>query len=331
MTSDEIINKLKKKEIAPVYLLHGEEPFFIDQISNYMEENLLAEEEKDMNEVVMYAKDVDAAEVVAQAKAFPFGADFRLVILKEAKDLREMEKLKGYVENPSPNTVLVICHKYGKVKATSFTKACEKTGVVFDAVGVKDWALPDWVLQRARALNLNLAKEEAVMLSEYIGNDLSRINNELNKLKLAMPDPTMQITCELIQKNIGISKDFNIFELQDALGNRNPLKSYQIALNFAKKQKENPNIKTILMLYKFYNKLLAYHLLPEKSPAALNGLFGSYPKIRDNNVRYALRYSQFELKRNIALLREFDAKAKGVDSDMSPEELIKELIYRLLN
>lgn len=318
--------------MAPVYLLHGEEPFFIDQIANYMEENLLAEEEKDMNQVVLYAKDVDAAQVVDQAKSFPFGSDFRLVILKEAKDLKEIEKLKGYVENPSSTTVLVICHKYAKLRANSaFYKACEKNGVVFDSVGIKDWALPDWVLQRARSLNLNLAKDEAVMLSEYIGNDLSRIDNELNKLKLAIPDSNVQITRELIQKNIGMSKEYNIFELQDALGNRNALKSYQIALNFAKNQKENPNIKTILMLYKFYNKLLAYHLLPEKSPAALAALFGNYPKIRENNLRYANRYSQFELKRNIALLREFDAKAKGVDSDMGPEELIKELVYRLLN
>ncbi len=325
---EELVAQLKSRQFKPVYLLMGEEPFYIDRICRFFENKVIEEADRDFNQVVLYGKDTSAAEIVANAKEFPFGSQYKLVIVKEAKDLKDIDLLKSYVENPVESSILVICYKYGKLKATQY-KAYEKKGVVFESVGIKDWNLPDWVQKTAAAFKYKLDAQSAYILTEHIGNDLSRIFNEFEKLKVILP-PGSSITPDIIEQYIGISKEYNIFELQEALGERNLQKTYKIIQNFTQHLKENPNIKTILMLYNFYHKMLMYHLSPDKSNEALRAIYGNLPPmIMSKNVRYAQSHTLSQLTYIISVLREYDVKSKGVDSNCEEGELLKEMIYKI--
>ncbi len=326
---EELVSQLKSRQFAPVYLLMGEEPFYIDRISRFFETRVIDEANRDFNQVVLYGKDTSAAEIVANAKEFPFGSPYKLVVVKEAKDLKDIDLLKSYVENPVPTSILVICHKYGKLKATQY-KAYEKKGVVFESVGIKDWNLPEWVMRTANQFKFKLDPQTANMLAEHIGNDLSRIYNEFEKLKVVLPAGS-SVTPDIIEQYIGISKEYNIFELQEALGSRNIPKTFKITTNFSQHLKENPNIKTILMLYNFYHKMLMYHLSPDKSNDALRAIYGNLPpSILSKNVRYAQSHTVPQLTRIISILREYDVKSKGVDSNSEEGELLKEMILKII-
>lgn len=326
---EELVAQLKSRQFKPVYLLMGEEPFYIDRICRFFENKVIEEADRDFNQVVLYGKDTSAAEIVANAKEFPFGSQYKLVIVKEAKDLKDIDLLKSYVENPAESSILIICYKYGKLKATQY-KAYEKKGVVFESVGIKDWNLPDWVQKTASAFKFKLDAQTANILTEHIGNDLSRIFNEFEKLKVILP-PGSSITPDVVEQYIGISKEYNIFELQEALGSRNAQKTFKIIHNFTQHLKENPNIKTILMLYNFYHKMLMYHLSPDKSNEALRAIYGNLPPmILSKNVRYAQSHTIAQLTNIISVLREYDVKSKGVDSNSEEGELLKEMIYKIL-
>lgn len=326
---EELVAQLKSRQFKPVYLLMGEESFYIDRICRFFENKVIEEADRDFNQVVLYGKDTSAAEIVANAKEFPFGSQYKLVIVKEAKDLKDIDLLKSYVENPAESSILVLCHKYGKLKATQY-KAYEKKGVVFESVGIKDWNLPDWVQKTASAFKFKLDAQTANILTEHIGNDLSRIFNEFEKLKVILP-PGSSITPDVVEQYIGISKEYNIFELQEALGSRNAQKTFKIIHNFTQHLKENPNIKTILMLYNFYHKMLMYHLSPDKSNEALRTIYGNLPPmILSKNVRYAQSHTIAQLTNIISVLREYDVKSKGVDSNSDEGELLKEMIYKIL-
>lgn len=326
---EELVAQLKSRQFKPVYLLMGEEPFYIDRICRFFENKVIEEADRDFNQVVLYGKDTSAAEIVANAKEFPFGSQYKLVIVKEAKDLKDIDLLKSYVENPAESSILVLCHKYGKLKATQY-KAYEKKGVVFESVGIKDWNLPDWVQKTASAFKFKLDAQTANILTEHIGNDLSRIFNEFEKLKVILP-PGSSITPDVVEQYIGISKEYNIFELQEALGSRNAQKTFKIIHNFTQHLKENPNIKTILMLYNFYHKMLMYHLSPDKGNEALRAIYGNLPPmILSKNVRYAQSHTIAQLTNIISVLREYDVKSKGVDSNSDEGELLKEMIYKIL-
>lgn len=326
---EELVSQLKSRQFAPVYLLMGDEPFYIDHVCRFFENKVIDEENRDFNQVVVYGKDTSAAEIVANAKEFPFGSPYKLVIVKEAKDLKDIDLLKSYVENPVSTSILVICHKYGKLKATQY-KPYEKKGVVFESVGVKDWTLPEWIMKTATEFKFKLNPQTANVLAEHIGNDLSRIFNEFEKLKVILP-PGSTVSADVVEKYIGISKEYNIFELQDALGSRNIPKIYKIIQNFIQHPRENPNIKTILMLYNFYHKLLMYHLSPDKSNQAMFSIFGKLPpNIMSKNVQYAQSHTIPQLCYIISVLREYDAKSKGVDSNSEDGELLKEMIFKIL-
>lgn len=330
MTYRQILDKLEKRDFAPVYLLHGEEPFYIDKISNCLENNILREDEKDMNQTVLYGKDTDVAMVDSVARSYPFCADYRVVIVKEAKDLKGIAKLHSYVENPSPSTVLVLCYKYGKADK-KLADACAKHGVVFVSDPVRDYQLSKWVMEQVSAHNLRINPDGASMMADFIGNNLSRIDNELEKLRMILGDNQL-VTVEAIQKNIGITKEYNIFELIDAIGERNETKAFKITLNFCQHQTENPNVRTIEMLSQFFLKLLTYNYAYDRSDEARKSIFGtSADFIIRKNVAYAQKYSTSELKRIIATLREYDLKSKGVDNAADPAELLKEMIYKILH
>ena len=325
----DLVAQIKKKEYAPVYLLHGEEPFFIDRLCKMFEESILEPEERDFNQVVLYGKDTSVDMVLANAKQFPFGSPYRVVILKEAKELKNIELLDAYVQSPSPQTIFVVCYKYGKLKAAQ-TKAYASHGVVFVSEGVKDWNLAAWIQDLAsQTFNYKLNPQTAAVLSEHIGNDLSRIFTEFQKLQVVLPAGS-EITPDVVEKYIGISKEYNIFELQDALGSRNLSKVYNIMLNFTMHLKDNPNIRTISMLFSYYHKMIRYHLLPDKSNDAMRTVFGNLPPgIIARNVGIANNHTLPQLTRIISILREYDVKSKGVDANNDEGELLKEMIYKI--
>lgn len=325
----DVVAQIQEKRFAPVYLLHGEEPFFIDRLCKMFEDSILEPEERDFNQVVLYGKDTSVDMVLANAKQFPFGSPYRVVILKEAKELKNIELLDAYVQSPSPQTILIVCHKYGKLKAAQ-TKAYASHGVVFVSEGIKDWNLAAWIQDLAsQTFNYQLSPQTAAVLSEHIGNDLSRIFTEFQKLQVVLP-PGSEITPSIVEKYIGISKEYNIFELQDALGSRNLSKVYNIMLNFTMHLKENPNIRTISMLFSYYHKMLRYHLSPDKSNDALRTVFGNLPpSIIARNVSIANNHTIPQLTRIISILKEYDLKSKGVDANNDEGELLKEMIYKI--
>lgn len=330
-TFEDVMRTLEQHQFAPVYILMGEEPFYIDCISDYIENHAMDEPDRDFNQVVLYGKDTDAQEVISSAKQFPFGTDYRVVIVKEAKDLSKFDQLIPYFENPSPTTILVICHKYGKLKAAQY-KAADKNGIVFTSDPIRDYQLPAWVQKQAESHKFKLSAQTATLIAEHIGTDLTRINNELLKLKIILPEGT-ELTPEIVEKHIGISKEYNIFELQNALGESNMDKAFKICMNFTHNMKENPNVKTISVLYAFFGKMLAYHLAPDQSPDSMARIYGGKvnPYIQKINVGYAQRYSLEQLKRIMSILREYDVKSKGVDNNASEEELLKEMIYKIFH
>jgi DNA polymerase-3 subunit delta len=326
ITYDQIILQLKKRQFAPIYVLMGDEPFYIDEISNSIEENAMPEEQRDFNQILVYGKETDADEIIAMAKEFPFGTEKRVVIVKEAKELKNVERLLKYAENPSPTAIVVICYKYATLKVTQL-KAVEKNGVVFLSEKMKDYKLPAWIQTHVGNYQFKIQPAVANLLAENIGVDLSRIDNELKKLTIFLP-PNSEITADIVEKHIGISKEYNVFELQNALAERKMDKVYKIVHYFCQNIKTTPNVVTINSLASFYLKLLAYNL-SDKSIEAKARNFGKNDFIQKINVQYAQNHSTLELQKIIGILREYDAKTKGVDSNLPDEELLKELVYKI--
>ncbi len=327
MNFPQIIDKIKRRDFAPVYLLMGQEPFYIDQITDAIENSVMEEEQRSFNQEVLYGKEAQVDSIVSSARTYPFGTEKRVVIIKEAKELKGVEQLGAYAEAPSPSTILVIAYKYGKFTAKQ-TKPFEKQGIVFNSEKIKDYNLAKWVQTQATSHSYLLSDANARLLAEHIGNDLSRIDNEFVKLSIFLPKGS-EITSDIIEKHIGISKEYNVFELQEALGERNITRAYAIALNFVNHIKENPNVKTIASLASFYTKMLAYQL-SDKTQDSSRAIFGNLPPfILDKNCRNAQSYSLLELRKIIATLREYDLKSKGVDNIAPDEQLLRELIYKI--
>ena len=335
ITYNQIISTLEKKQYSRIYLLMGEDPFYIDQITNYIENNIIAPENRDFNQVVLYGKETDVAEILANVREYPFGSPFRLVIVKEAKELKNIELLKSYAENPIDSAILVLAHKYGKAKK-SLVDPIAKNGTVFTSDPIKDYKIAEWIEKETPNYQLKIKSTEARLLAEHIGNDLSRIHNEFQKLQIVLP-PGSEITQSVIEDHIGINKEYNFFELNNAFGERNIPQIYKITYFFANHQKEFHLIAIINSLNLFFTKLMTYHLTPDKGTETLKKIFGENrnPKIQNfiiqTNVRYAQQYSLTQLKKIIALLSEYDLKAKGVDSNTPSDELLKELIYKILH
>ncbi|MDR1758030.1 MAG: DNA polymerase III subunit delta [Bacteroidales bacterium] len=328
---EEIIKDLKQKKFKPVYLLMGDEPFFIDRISEYFEEKLIDEPDRDFNQMIFYGndKETDASIIVAAAREYPFGVPHKLVMVKEAKDLKNFAVIKEYAQNPSPSSILVICYKYGKLKADQY-KPFDKNGVLFLSEAIKDNKIPTWISEQCKEHGFSIEATAASMLAEHIGNDLNRIYNEFVKLKIFLPENT-KITTDLIEKHVGISKEFNNFELKNALGERDTKQAAKIVLNFCHNINEHPLPAIIGLLYPFFFNMLAYYLKPDNSPETLTRIYGNvHPYVLKLNEGYARRYSMPEVQRAIAILREFDMKSKGVDSIAPHEDLLKEMIFKIM-
>lgn len=324
-----IITSIKKGDIKPIYFLMGEEPYYIDAIEKYIEENILTEEEKGFNQTILYGRDVSIEDIVSTAKRFPMMAERQVLIVKEAQDLsRTIENLISYVENPQPTTVLVICYKYKKIdKRKKLYKAILKMGVLFESKKLYDNQVPDWIGRVMKGKGYSITPKASQMLVEFLGNDLAKVNNELEKLQIICK-PQEQITAEIIEENIGISKDYNNFELQNAISSRNAKKAFGIIQYFAHNPKSHPLVLTVSLLFSFFTKVLKYHALDNKSqaPRAL----GVSPYFIKDYETAARNYPMKKVSSVISSIREIDMKSKGVGANLSQGDLLKELLIKVM-
>lgn len=329
----ELVSAIKKGDIKPIYFLMGEEAYYIDKISDFIEDNLLDEAEKGFNQMVLYGRDVSIDDIVSNAKRYPMMAERQVVIVKEAQDLsRTIEKLAKYAENPQPTTVLVINYKYKKLdKRKALYKAIKKEGsIVFESKKLYENQVAEWIRRVLAGQKYEISPKAAQMLVEFLGTDLSKIDNELNKLKIVLPVGT-QITPDHIEENIGISKDFNNFELRKAVGERNIVKAHQIAKYFSENPKDNPLVVTVALLFNFFSQLLHLHGMSDKNPRNVASALKVNPYFVNEYLTAARNYPMKKVSSVIGLLREFDVKGKGVGSNsVTQGDLLKELLVRIL-
>lgn len=329
----QLVTDIKNKKLKPIYFLMGEEPYYIDQISSYIEKNVLTEEEKGFNQMVLYGRDVTVEDVVSNAKRYPMMADYQVVIVKEAQDLsRTIEKLVDYAKQPQPSTILVLNYKYKSIdKRKSLYKTLQKSGMVYESKKLYENQVGEWIRRVLSGQNYTIAPKASQMLVEFLGTDLSKINNELEKLKIVLPEGT-QITAQHIEDNIGISKDYNNFELRKAIGDRNVLKAHQIINYFADNPKDNPMVVTVSLVFNFFSQLLHFHGLSDHSPRNVASSLKISPFFVNEYITAARNYPMKKVSANIAILREFDVKSKGVGANAVPQgDLLKELIVRIFS
>lgn len=328
-----IVSDIKGGNIKPIYFLMGEEPYYIDKISEYIENNILLEEEKGFNQMVLYGRDVTIEEVVDNAKRFPMMAEKQVIIVKEAQDLsRTIENLSTYAQNPQPSTVLVLCYKYKKIdKRKALYKSINKSGLVFESAKFYDNQVPEWIKRVLAGKNYKIEPKASLMLVEFLGTSLSKISNELDKLLVVLPEGST-ITAKDIEENIGISKDYNNFELRKAVGERNVVKVNQIINYFAQNQKANPMIMTISLLNSFFTQLLIFHSLQDKSKNSAARALKVNPYFISDYVVAARNYPMRKVSQVIGLLREADLKTKGLGANALPaKDILKELLFKIIH
>lgn len=333
MTHLEIINAIKSGKVAPFYVLHGLEPYFIDVISDFIEEHLLTESERPFNQVVFYGRDVTKINIVDEARQFPMMASRRVVIIKEAQDVKDLFDLEPYLSNPSPQSVVVFCYKYKKIdKRSKFAKVAAQNGVMFESEPIKDYNLAQWVSSYVSSKQYAIKQDGAEMIAQYLGNDLSKVINELDKIILLLPK-SGTITTQLIQEQIGISKDYNVFELQKALSSRNFEQARLIFDYFGINPKTNPAVVVISTLYGYFNKVYIARYHAKKSDQDLFKLLGIPTMFFLKDYREAARnYSGEHLQNLFFALREADKHSKGIGSRHGDETAIfKDLLIAFMH
>jgi len=328
-----IISEIKKGNIKPIYFLMGEEAYYIDAISSYIENNVLKEEEKGFNQMVLYGRDISIEDIVSNAKRFPMMAEKQVVIIKEAQDLsRTIENLTSYIENPQPTTVLVVCYKYKTLdKRKKLAKIIAKNGVLFESKKLYENQIPDWIRRVLNGKKYQIEPKAALMLVEFLGSNLAKINNELQKLMLVLPTNST-ITANDIETNIGISKDYNNFELRKAIGAKKITRVNQIITYFSQNQKSNPLIMTISLLTNYFIQILMLHSLSDKSKPSIAKALKISPYFVGEYIEGAKNYSMKKVAQIISYLREADVKSKGVGANALPAgDILKELIFKIMN
>ena len=335
MDFNQIITELKNKKYQPIYFLDGTEPYFIDKISDYIENNVLTEGEKSFNQSVLYGKDIDFKTVVDIARRYPMMSQYQVVIIKEAQDMKDLKDLESYVEKPLSSTILVICHKHKKFNgATKFGKSLKKNAVCFSSSKLYDNQIPDWIRSYLTTKKLKITPSASNLIAEYLGTDLSKVANELDKLTINLP-PGTEVTPKDVEEQIGISREYNIFELQKALGQRDVQKSSRIVNNFIANPKKNPLVMVVGTLFNYFSKIYLLHFVKNASEQEIMNTVGVRSSYVLKEYRAALRhYNYAKTVEVIRVLKEFDLKSKGVDYNNTgkPEgELLKEMIWKILH
>ena len=343
MNINDLIKDLKNRKFKPVYLLHGEESYYIDQLSDFIEENVLSDAERGFNQTVFYGKDSDPISIINAAKRYPMMSDYQVILVKEAQDLKwgkdedgdkkSVDPLLNYFENPLPSTILVFCYRNGKFDKRKKTyKAIERKGVVFESTSINDSKVSGWIETFVREKGYSIQAQASALMAEYLGNDLSKVAKELEKLMLNVK-VGMEINTTDIQNNIGISKEYNVFELQNAITRKDAFKANQIINYFADNPKNNPIQLVMGALNSYFTKILKYHYTPDKSQNSLASALGIPPFFVKDYEQAARNYGKEKVFRVISYLRECDLKTKGVDASANTEhgDLMKELLFKIIH
>ncbi|MCC6384044.1 MAG: DNA polymerase III subunit delta [Bacteroidia bacterium] len=343
MSFEKIISEFKGKNYAPVYLLHGEEPFFIDQIASYIEHHCLEESEQEFNQTVLYGKDIDLLALISMAKRYPMMAERQVIIVREAQEIRNLFKkdenessgknpLLDYMTSPQRSTVLVLCYKYKTADSrTKLVKAIARNGVVFKSDKLYDDKIPSWIADYTLKAGAKITGNAAILLAEHIGNDLSRIAREVDKLCINLGNKNT-IDEDMIEMYVGISKEYNVFELQKALGRKDVLAANRIINYFAANQRNNPMVMVLAVLHGYFVRLMKYHTSGLKDSKSLSESLGVNPYFLKDYATAARYYSPKKLVAIFNDLAEYDLRSKGLNSEATEDgELMKELIFKIMH
>lgn len=332
MEFNQIIKELKNKIYKPIYILMGKEAYYIDIVSDFIANNVLKEHERDFNQTIFYGKDCDITTVIHTCQRYPMMSNYQVVVIKEAQNLKKFEdQLIKYLENPLNTTVLVVCFKYDIIKKKTLTDIADKKGVLFNSKEISEGKLPAWIEQFISERGYSIDSKSAFILAQNLGNDLSKIANEIDKLFIAIGSGTKKITADDIEKNIGISKDYNQYELQNVLGKKEIVKITKMVNYFSNNEKTYPFIIINMALFQFFEKILRFHSLKDCSQNSIASTLMIPSFITSSYIEYARFYPLQKTVRIISLIREYDLKAKGVDNvSASDGQLLKEIIFKIL-
>lgn len=332
-TYEQIINDINNKIYKPLYLLYGEESYFIDKITDHIAANVLTSDEQQFNQLVMYGKDSDVKNIILAARGFPMMSNYKVVIVKEAQNLKQFDDLKVYFENPLKSTILVIAMKdTPKVdKRYKAVKLAEKIGVVYSSKKLRDYEIIKWVSNLATKYGLTFTPEAQRMMYEHIGTDLSRLDGEMNKLATAIEDKSKPVDDKTVAKNIGINRDFNIFELQKAVGTKDTFRAYQIADYFAQNSKSIYIGLVVKQLFDYFSRILRVHYSNDKSKTGIAALLGINPYFSDEYITAMRNYPVAKVISIVSKLREADARVKGVDGTYDDADIYKELLFKIMH
>ncbi len=329
----EILSELQAKTYKPVYFLSGEEPYFIDLIADYILNNVLAESEREFNQYVYYGKDVQLKTVLENARRFPMMAQYQVIVVKEAQNIASFDDLANYMQHPQPSTILVFCYKKKADARKKFVTEVAKNGVFFNSDKLYDSQIPSFIQNYMRGKAVQIDEKSTQLLADYIGADLHRLVNELDKLIMTKPATVKMITTDLVEKNVGISKEFNDFELKTALIQKDVYKSNMIAFHLSQSKSFALNV-TISVLYAYFSNLMVYYYIQDKNKMNVAKELGISSYFADEYALGARNYNAWKTMSIISLLREYDAKSKGVGNNTtsnSGAELLKELVFKILH
>lgn len=328
------MRELRAKQYRPVYYLMGEEPYYIDVIADYIEEHVLTETEKEFNQTVVYGADVDVATIINAAKRYPMMAEHQVVIVKEAQAVRGMDELAYYLQKPLMSTILVLCHKHGALdRRKKLAVEIEKTGVLFESKKLKETQLPGFITNYLKRKGFDIDPKATSMMAEFVGTDLSRMAGELEKLMITMPKGQTRVTPEQIEQNIGVSKDYNNFELRAALVEKDVLKANRIIKYFEDNPKNNPIQVTLSLLFGFFSNLMVAYYAPEKSEQGIASYLGLKSPWQAREYLAAMRrYGGVKTMQIIGDIRQADAMSKGVgNSSICNGDILRELVFKILH
>jgi len=334
LTYTDIMKELKARHFRPIYYLMGEEPFYIDQITDYLIENVMSEEEKDFNQDIVYGADVDISAIINAARRYPMMSEYRLLVVKEAQVVKNMENLAIYLQKPLSSTILVICHKNGTLdRRKKLAGEISKIGVLFESKKLKDYQLPAFISNYMTQKGFQIDSKAIEMMADYVGADLSRMTGELNKLIITQEPGETRITPDQIEKNIGISKDYNNIELRNAIIQKDVLKANTIIRYFEDNPKNNPIQLTLAYLFSFFSNLMLAYYAPDKSEGGVASFLGFKSSWQAKDYLVAMkRFSGVKTMNIIHEIRYTDAKSKGVGNpNISSGDLLKELLYKILH
>lgn len=334
VTYEEIVRNLKNEVYSPIYFLMGEEDYYIDRISDYLVNHALTETEKEFNLTVLYGADTDIATVINAAKRYPMMSKYQVVVVKEAQHLRNIEELTYYLQKPLASTILVFCYKHGALdRRKKITAEIEKAGVLFESKKLKEAQLPGFISSYLKKKQVEIEPKASEMMAEFVGADLNRMAGELEKLIITLPAGQKRITPELIERNIGISKDYNNFELRNALIAKDVLKANQIVKYFEENPKNNPLQVTLAVLFNFFANLMLAYYAPEKTDQGIAAQLGLRSPWQSKDYMIAMqKYSGVKVMQIIGAIRECDAKSKGIGNPSTPDgELLRSLVYMILH